>query len=85
VVKLPVVTLNFVEVAPAPTITDADAVSAVLLLVSVTVTPPVGAVVVMVRVQALDAFTPRAVGLQDTDDGNNEAVRLMLAVAELLL
>jgi len=84
-VKLPDVTLNLVDVAPAPTLTDAGVVSAVLLLASVTVTPPVGAVVDMVSVQALDVFTPRAVGLQDTDEGNNETVRLTVAVAELLL
>jgi len=60
-------------------------VSAVLLLASVTVTPPVGAAADRVRVQALDVFTPKLVGLQDTADINSGTVRLMVEVAELLL
>jgi len=80
-----VVALKVPVVAPANTVTEAGVVSAALLSLSVTEAPPVGAACVNVTVQVLDAFCPKLVGLQASDDTVTGATRLIVALAELLL
>jgi hypothetical protein len=55
-------------VAAAATVIDAGTLSVLFVLVSVTLAPPAGAALVSVTVQVLDAFGPRLVGLQATDE-----------------
>jgi hypothetical protein len=81
----PVVALNVAVVAAAATVTEAGTVSVGLVLVSVTIAPPVGAALVRVTVQTLEEFRPRLVGLQASDDISTGAVRLIVALAEVLL
>jgi hypothetical protein len=80
-----VVALNVAVVAAAATVTDAGTVSVVFVFVSVTFAPPVGATLVNVTVQVLEAFCPRLVGLQESEDTMAGATRLMVALAEVLL
>ncbi len=80
-----VVALNVAVVAVAATVTDAGTVSVALVLVSVTAAPPAGAACVKVTVQVLEAFCPRLVGLQASEETNTGATRLMLVFAELPL
>jgi len=80
-----VVALKVAVVAAAATVTEAGTVSVTLVFVSVTLAPPVGAAFVSVTVQVLDAFGPKLVGLQATDDTNAGATRLTVVLAELLL
>ena len=80
-----VVALKVAVVAAAATVTDAGTVSVVLVFVSVTNAPPAGATLVSVTVQALEAFCPRLVGLQASDDTSAGATRLIVALAEVLL
>ena len=80
-----VVALKAAEVAAAATVTDAGTVSVALVLVRVTAAPPVGAAWVRVTVQVLEAFGPRLVGLQASEETRLVAARLMVAVAEVLL
>jgi hypothetical protein len=80
-----VVMLKVADVAPAATLTDAGTVSVELVLVRVTVAPPVGAACVSVTVQVLEALGPRLVGLQASEATSTGAVRVMVALAELLL
>ncbi len=80
-----VVALNVAVVAAAATVTEAGTLKAVLLLLSVTLAPPAGAGCVRVTVQVLDAFCPRLVGLQTSDETETVATRLIVALAELLL
>ena len=79
------VALKVAVVAAAATVTDAGAVRVALLLVKVTLAPPVGAALVKVTVQVLEAFGPRLVGLHTRVDINTGAVRLTVVLAELLL
>ena len=79
-----VVALKVAVIAAAVTVTDAGAVSVALVLVRVTLAPPVGAAWVRVTVQALEAFGPKLVGLQVSEE-TNTATMLMVALAELLL
>ena len=69
---------------PDATVTDAGTVSEVLLLARVTPDPPAGAVCVSVTVQVLTALCPKLVGLHATPDTSTGAVRLIVAVCELL-
>ena len=78
------VALNVAVVAPAVTDTDAGTVSAVLLLASATLDPPAGAVCVSVTVQVLSALCPKLAGLHARPDTSTAAVRLIVAVCELL-
>ena len=78
------VALKVAVVAPTVTVTDAGTVSKVLLLVSVTLDPPAGAVCVSVTVQVLTALCPKLVGLHATPDTRTGAVRVIMAVCELL-
>jgi hypothetical protein len=80
-----VVALNVAVVAAAATVTDAGTVSVGLVLVSVTKAPPVGATLVRVTVQVLEAFRPRLVGLHASDDTSAGATRLIVALVEVLL
>ena len=82
---LVVVALNVPVVAPAATVIDSGTVKVLLVLVSVTLAPPAGAALVSVTVQVLDAFGPRLVGLQATDDTSTGATRVTVVFAELLL
>ena len=79
-----VVALKVAEVAAAATVTDAGTVRVALVLVNVTAAPPVGAAWVRVTVQVLEAFGPRVVGLQASEE-TRTATKLTVAVAELLL
>ena len=79
-----VVALNVAEVAAAATVTDAGTVSVALVLVRMMAAPPVGAGWVRVTVHVLEAFGPRLVGLQTSDETSTDATRLMVALAELL-
>ena len=80
-----VVALKVADVAAAVTVTDAGTVSVVLVLARVTVAPPVGAGWVRLTVQMLALFGPRVEGVQTSEETSTGAVRLMVALAELLL
>ena len=80
-----VVALKVAEVAAAATMTDAGTVSVALVLVRATAAPPVGAACVRVTVQVLEAFGPRLVGLQTSEETSTEAVRVMVALADVPL
>ena len=80
-----VVALKLAEVAAAATVTDAGTVSVALGLARVTLAPPVGAPWVRVTVQVLNELGPRLVGLQASEETSTGAVRLMVALAEVLL
>ena len=80
-----VVALKVAVVAVAATVTDVGTVRVALVLVRVTVAPPVGAGWVSVTVQVLEAFCPRLVGLQVSEETRTGATRLMVTFAEVLL
>ena len=80
-----VVALKLTQVAAAATVTDAGTVSVEFVLVRVTIAPPVGAGWVRVAVQVLEAFGPRLVGLQASEETSTGATRLMVTLAEVLL
>ncbi len=80
-----VVALKLTDVAAEATVTDAGTVSVELVLVRVTLTPPVGAGWVRVTLQVLEELGPRVVGLQTSDETSAGAVRVMVALAEVLL
>ena len=84
-VRVAVVALKIAEVAAAETVTEAGTVRVELVLVRVTLAPPVGAGWVKVPVQVLEAFCPRLVGLQASEETRTGATRLSVALAELLL
>jgi hypothetical protein len=77
--------MNAAEAAPAATVTVAGTVSAVTLLDRFTLTPPVGAAWVNMIVHVLEAFCPKVVGLQVSEETFTAAVKVMLAVADVLL
>ena len=79
-----VVALNVAVVAAAATVTDAGTVRTKSVLVTATAAPPVGAGWVSVTVQVLEELGPSLAGLQ-TSEETSTAVRLMVALAELLL
>ena len=72
-------------VAAAATVTEAGTVNAAWLLDNVTEAPPVGAALVSVTVQLLEAFCPRLVGAQARLETSTGATRLIVDVPELLL
>jgi len=80
-----VVALKLAVVAPAATLTEAGVVNTVLLSERATLTPPVGAALVRVTVQLLEALGPRLLGVQASEETITGATRLTLALAELLL
>jgi len=79
------VALNVAVAAPAAIVNEAGTMSEELLLARVTTEPPVGAACVRVTVQALIALWLRLVGLQTSEETRTDAVRLTVALAELLL
>ena len=79
-----VVALKVADIKVAATVTDAGMVSVALVLVRVMAAPPVGAALVSVTVQLLEALGPRLVGLQASEETSTAAM-LMVALAELLL
>ena len=73
-------------VAPAATLTAVGVVSTVLLSDRATLAPPLGAELVRVTVQVLEAFGPRLVGVQAREDTiTGAATRETLVLAELPL
>jgi hypothetical protein len=85
-VKFPVVALKFAEVAPTATLTEAGVVRDERLSETATLAPPVGAGLVRVTVQVLEALGPRLVGVQASEETSTEAAtRLRLVLAELPL
>jgi hypothetical protein len=80
-----VVALNVAVVAAAATVTETGTVSVALVLVSVMLAPPAGAALVRITVQMPDAFGPRLVGLQASEETRTGATKVIVALAELLL
>jgi hypothetical protein len=80
-----VVALKVAVVAPAATLTEVGVVSTVLLSERATLAPPVGAALVKVTVQVLEALGPRLLGVQAKADTSTGATRLTIALAELAL
>jgi len=78
---VPAVAVKVVEVAPAGTVTEAAGTgNSALLLERETMLPPVGAALLKVMVQVLDALDPKVVGLQPSEESVTGATRLMVAV-----
>jgi len=73
---VPAVAVNDTVEAPVPTLTDDGRVRTVFPQDSVAVEPPVGAGLVSVTVQVLDALGPRVVGLQVREETITGATRL---------
>ena len=65
--------------------TEGATVSAALEFESVMLAPPAGAAWVRYTVQVLEELAPRLVGLQVSVETSTDAVRLTVALAELLL
>jgi hypothetical protein len=80
-VRLAVLALTVAEVAPAATVTEVGTDNELLLSVILTAAPPLGAAWVRVTVQVLDAFGPRLVGLQTSDETRTDTARLTVAFA----
>jgi hypothetical protein len=80
-----VVTLNVPEVAEAAIVTDVGTVSAELVFDRAMAAPPAGAAVERLTVQVLDAFGPRLVGLQVSEEMSTDVTRLTVVFAELPL
>ena len=73
-------------VAPAATLIEVGVVSVERLSETATLAPPVGAALVRVTVQVLEALGPRLLGVQASEETNTEAAtRLRLVLAELPL
>ena len=82
---LVVVALKAAEVALAGTVMEAGTERVELELVRVTLAPPVGAALVRVTVQEVDAFCPRLVGLQAREETRTAAESETVVLAEVLL
>jgi len=83
---VPAVAVKVVEVAPAGTVTEAAGTgNSALLLERETMLPPVGAALLKVMVQVLDALDPTVVGLQASEDTSTDATNPTVAFAELEL
>lgn len=77
--------MNAALLVPAPTVTDGGAVSRLLTVDTTTFAPPAGALFDNVTVHVLEVEGPRVVGVHASDDTNTGAIRLIVALAELLL
>jgi len=84
-VMAPVVALKVADEAAAATVTEGATVSAALELERETVAPPAGAGWVKVTVHVLEELAPMLAGLQVSDETSTDAVRLTVALAEVLL
>jgi len=82
---VPLEALKVAEVHPAVTVVDAGTVSAAAVLESVTLAPPTGAACVSVTMHVLAEPGPMVVGLQLSEETCTDAVKSMLAVADVLL
>jgi hypothetical protein len=82
---VPLVAPKVVVADPAATVAVAGTASAAALLDKTTLAPPVGATCVRVMVQVLEEFCPRLAGLQLSEETCTGAVKVMLAVADVLL
>ena len=80
-----VVTLKVADVAAAATVTEAGTVNVALEFARVTLAPPLGAACERVTVQVLEELAPMLAGLQASDETSTDAIRLTVALAELLL
>ena len=78
---LVVVALNVAVVAAACTVTDPGTLSVLFVFVSVTTAPPVGAALLSVTVQLLDAFGPTLAGLHPNELTVTGATRLTVVLA----
>lgn len=79
------VALKVAAVVPAATVTKAGTVRVGLLLDRLTLAPPVGAGLVRVTVQVLEALGPRLVGEQNSEETRTGATRDTLAEVEFPL
>jgi hypothetical protein len=70
--------LKLAEVAAAATVTDAGTVSIALLFDTLTIAPPVGAALLRLTVQVLEALGPRLLGLQASAEMSTGAATEML-------
>lgn len=78
--------MKVADVAPAATVSDFGMYKIALLSDNATVAPPVGAAWPSVTLHVLRESGPKLVGLQDTEDIGDAALkRLTLVLAELLL
>ena len=76
--------MNPADVDPEDTVTDAGVVRRVLLSARVTVVPAAGAALLKVTVHAAAAPEPRLAGEQPTEETVTGAIRLIVAVCEVL-
>ncbi len=77
--------LKAADVAAGSTAIEPGTVSVELVLVRASVAPPVGAGCVRVTVHMLEELGPRVVGLQASEETSTGAVRVIVALAEVLL
>ena len=82
---VPLVAPKVVVADPAATVAAAGTASAAALLDKTTLAPPAGATCVRVMVQVLEEFCPRLAGLQLSEETCTGSVKVMLAVADVLL
>ena len=80
-----VVTVNVADVAAAAAVTEGATVSVALEFERVILAPPAGAACVRNTVQVLEELAPRLFGLQVSPETSTDAIRLTVALAELLL
>ena len=80
-----VLTVKFADAAAAATVTEGATVSVALEFARVMLAPPTGAACVRNTVQVLEELAPRLFGLQVSDETSTDAIRLTVALAELLL
>ena len=80
-----VVTMKLADVAEAATVTEGATVSVALEFERLMLAPPAGAAWVRNTVHVLEELAARLVGLQASDETSTDAIRLTVALAELLL
>lgn len=80
-----VVTVKVPVVADAATVADAGTVNIALVFDNVIPAPPAGAGWVRVTVQVLEELALRLDGLQVNEETSTGAIRLTVALAEVLL
>ena len=75
--------MNVAEVAAAATVTDAGTVSIALLFDTLTIAPPVGAALLRLTVQVLEALGPRLLGLQASAEMSTGATEMLPPIADM--